>query len=180
MGVVCRSVVHGVDIYPPLWMALICIHQGHPMSRPAFSPPQFRSPIQSTRHTHLINRPPAAEACRASLPVKDAEKRLVDSNNMLLLLLLVTAASGLMSGDTCNFPLTELGLVDTCNLTTDVDAYQVILMICLTVANVLGSTVEIQHWSQLSLARGSPKRCRQHGEFSILAYLFSLFLSPLM
>ena len=97
------------------------------MSRPAFSPPhtvgQFRSPIQSTRHTQLINRLPAAEACRASLPVKDAEKRLVD--NMLLLPLLVTAASGLMSGDTCNFPLTELGLVDTCNLTTDVNAYQV-------------------------------------------------------
>ena len=96
------------------------------MSRPAFSSPhtvgQFRCPIQSTRHTHLINRSPAAEACRASLPVKDA-KRLVDS--MLLLLLLVTAASGLMSGDTCNFPLTDLGVVDTCNLTTDVAAYQV-------------------------------------------------------
>ena len=106
--------------------------QGHPMSRPAFSPPhtvgQFRCPIDSTRQTHLINRSPAAEACRASLPVKDA-KRLVDS--MLLLLLLVTAASGLMSGDTCNFPLTEQGLVDTCNLTTNVDAYQVKWQSCL-------------------------------------------------
>ena len=97
------------------------------MSRPAFSPPhtvgQFRCPIDSTRQTHLINRSPAAEACRASLPVEDAE-RLVDEM-LLLLILLVTAASGLMSGDTCNFPLTDLGVVDTCNLTTDVAAYQV-------------------------------------------------------
>ena len=50
---------------------------------------------------------------------------------MLLLLLSVTAASGLMSGDTCNFPLTEEGLVDTCNLTTNVEAYQVTWQSCL-------------------------------------------------
>ena len=118
---VCRAVVQGVGSIH------LCI-QGHHMSRPAFSPPhtvgQFRCPIESTRHTNSGNRSPAAEACRASLPVEDADERLVDGM-ILLLLLLVTAASGLMSGDTCNFPLTELGLVDTCNLTTDVDAYQV-------------------------------------------------------
>ena len=143
------------------------------MSRPAFSPPhtvgQFRCPIESTRHTHSSNRSPAAEACRASLPVRDADERLVDGM-ILLLLLLVTAASGLMSGDTCNFPLTELGLVDTCNLTTEVDAYQVPWQGYTHNSQRLGSTMEIQHWSQLSLARGSSKRCRQHGEFLLVKF----------
>ena len=62
---------------PGRWISI----QGHPMSRPAFSHRhtlgQFRSPIQSTRHTQLINRsPPAAEACGVRLFASEGCKEI--------------------------------------------------------------------------------------------------------
>ena len=102
---------------------------------------------------------------------------------MLLLLVLVTAASALMSGDICNFPLTGQGLVDTCNLTTNVDAYQVRwkgrVASCHTWDILLGSTMEIQHWAQLSLARGPVKRCRQLGNCSTVKLFFASLSPPI-
>ena len=137
-------------------------------SRPAFSSPhsstvgQFRCvPLRARdKHTPSTGRPQQRHA-----ELLKAAKRL--ASNMFLNLLLVPIAYGLMSGDTCNFPLTESGVVDTCNLTTNVEAYQVVLDGHPAVACVLGSTMEVQYRSQLGLARGTAKRCQQHGEIFI-------------
>ena len=55
------------------------------MSRPAFSPPhtvgQFRCPIDSTRQTHLINRSPAAEACRTTEGCKEISEQHVPKSS---------------------------------------------------------------------------------------------------
>ena len=123
---------------------------------------QFRCvPLRARdKHTPSTGHPQQRHA-----ELLKAAKRL--ASNMFLNLLLVPIAYGLMSGDTCNFPLTESGLVDTCNLTTNVEAYQVVLDGHSAVACVLGSTLEVQYRSQLGLARGPAKRCRQHGEIFI-------------
>jgi len=132
---------------------------------------QFRCvPLRARdKHTPSTGHPQQRHA-----ELLKAAKRL--ASNMFLNLLLVPITYGLMSGDTCNFPLTEAGLVDTCNLTTNVEAYQVVLESHPAVACVLGSTMEVQYRSQLGLARGPAKRCRQHGEIFI-SWLFSIVIN---
>ena len=168
---------------PGRWISI----QGHPMSRPAFSHRhtlgQFRSPIQSTRHTQLINRsPPAAEACGVRLFASEGCKEIsggqhasppcpcdgclcVDVRRHLQLPSDRARSGGHMQPDHKRGCVSGEMKREGCQLPH--------------LRYFLGSTMEIQHWAQLSLARGPVKRCRQLGDCSTVELFFASLSPPI-
>ena len=136
-------------------------------SRPAFSSPHSASgpvpvrPIESTRQTHPVNRSPAAEACRTTEGCKEISEQHVPKSSARAHYIWVDVRRHLQlssnrvgSGGYLQ-PYNKCGSLSGC------------LRKSPSCSCVLGSTMEVQYRSQLGLARGPAKRCRQHGEIFI-------------